>query len=129
MKGAILLASLEPDQYNVNVGPGMNVGADTAEGYVEFEPVVEGSMMPDKTMIVEFDGPLYVSRAVVRGEPQQGKGFVVNLGGSMLHLSYQRRTEDGSGYVGVGPTRDYLSPMQAKELGLGPGMVWVFDVV
>lgn len=46
-------------------------------------------------------------------------GYILNTRYHLLRVLYFR-----DDHTRVGPTHDYILPMQAKEIGAGPGVTW-----
>ena len=62
--------------------------------------------------------------ALARNASGDGRGWIINLGPSIISFSYWIYRDTVRGAQQVGPTTDYLMPMQAREIGLGPNMQW-----
>lgn len=125
-KAKILISSLESKVFEVCYPFMAIIGADDFEGHIDISQhkKAHGKLSIDKTMTIEFGNHILITRL----PDTKGTGFVANIGPCAIGFSYHRNTGIyGPEPTQVGPTHDWLLPLQVKELGIGPGMAWRVD--
>ena len=64
---------------------------------------------------------------IVKQSPSS-KSYILNTSNYAVFMNYYIKSETGD-EISVGPTADAILPGQFKEVGAGPGVVWLISTV